>query len=236
MAMVHGFVQDALARGATEVISLGAIDFDGTEADARWIRYEAAVNDVLGHLPFRGICAYDTRVVPPAAVRAAYATHSVIHDGAGVSTSPAFDPAPPPAPRPSSWAALGPPDLHLTVREPATIRHAMASRYGQAVAPDQLDDALLAVSELATNGLRHGAAPVVLETWRTDNGDIVLRVSDGGGGIADPYPELRPPGVGTGGYGLWVVGQICDDMTVERIGSRTVVTARVPAGDAASSG
>lgn len=235
MAMVHGFVQDALARGATEVISLGAIDFDGTD-DARWVRYEAAVNDVLSHLPFRGICAYDTRVVPPAAVRAAYATHALVHEGAGVAPSPAFVPAPPTAPRPSSWRALGAPDLHMTGGEPATIRHAMTSRYGRVAAPDQLDDALLAVSELATNGLRHGAAPVVLETWRTDNGDIVLRVSDGGDGIADPYPELRPPGVGTGGYGLWVVGQVCDEMTIERVGGRTVVTARVPAGHAAAAG
>ena len=59
MATVRRFADDAVAAGAPTAWSIGAIPFDGTPRDRRWVRYEEAVDDVLGQLPLRAVCAYD---------------------------------------------------------------------------------------------------------------------------------------------------------------------------------
>lgn len=231
MAVIHRFVQDALETGANAVWSLGAISFDGSAADAEWHRYEAAVNDVFRGVPVKGICSYDTANVPGAVIDVALRTHAFVDEGAGRRTSPAYTPEPfvgaGRATGDSLLEGLGTPDQSLVIDQAAVARRALAAVYRSALPVSVLDDLLLSATELVTNGLRHGKPPVTLESWRTSSGDIVVRVCDSGAGIPDPYPELRPPAVGLGGYGLWVVGQVCDEVFVDRIDDRTVITARL---------
>ena len=60
------------------------------------------------------------------------------------------------------------------------------------------------------------------------NGDAVVEVTDGGRGLVDRYPDLRPNcGTSDGGYGWWLVGQLADEVAVTRSDGRTVVTVAV---------
>lgn len=231
MALLHRFVQEALDRGAGAVWSLGAISFDGTATDTEWHRYEAAANEVFRDVPVKGICSYDTSTTSAAVIDVALRTHALVDDGAGRRTSSAYSSEPFVDAERSTGAALleglGNPDQLLVVDRAAVARHALATAYRSALDASRLDDVLLSATELVSNGLRHGRPPVTLESWCTSSGDVLLRVCDTGDGIADPYPELRPPAAGLGGYGLWVVGQVCDDLFVDRVDGRTVVTARL---------
>lgn len=90
-----------------------------------------------------------------------------------------------------------------------------------------LDDLVVAVDELASNGLRHGRAPVVVRAVRTAQW-VVLDVSDG-----DPHhgPE---PAVGRdparGGMGLRMVAHLTVDRGWAIAENRKHVWARFPAG------
>ncbi|MFL6177637.1 MAG: ATP-binding protein [Ornithinibacter sp.] len=71
--------------------------------------------------------------------------------------------------------------------------------------PEQLDDAILATSEVVTNAVLHGEGPVRVRAWTGPHG-VRVEVGDAGGGT------LRP-GTAVGndedaGRGLFIVGAI----------------------------
>lgn len=217
MVTLHRFVTDAVAAGAPTVWSLGALDLDGSEGDERWIRYEHAVDEVLGPLPLQAVCAYDVDATPPAALAHAVAAHPLV-TGA-VEAAPA---------RPS--AGLAPPPA-VAVRERLVDEVVDTAAGGRAavdavaarVAAPVLDDLRLVVSELVTNGLRHGRPPVRLQVGLALEG-VVTTVADAGPGIDDPYMELRPPRPeGDGGRGLNIVAQL-GGLTVAHDGAGATVT------------
>nr|WP_230417051.1 ATP-binding protein [Micromonospora tarapacensis] len=78
---------------------------------------------------------------------------------------------------------------------------------------DEFDDFVVAVSEVVTNGLRHGRPPVRFRLWAgTDR--IVATVGDAGAGPDDPYAGLLPTAGGRpGGLGLWITHQSCNHVT-----------------------
>jgi anti-sigma regulatory factor (Ser/Thr protein kinase) len=83
------------------------------------------------------------------------------------------------------------------------------------------DPILLAVSELTTNAVTHGAGPITLTLSATD--DLVrVQVEDGGAG--KPIMRTPDPTVGvTSGWGLRVVERVADDWGVERGADTTCV-------------
>ena len=67
----------------------------------------------------------------------------------------------------------------------------------------------LAVTEAATNSVRHGGGSGVLRVWQQD-GALVCEVRDAGL-IEDPLAgRRRPPADAEGGRGLWLVHQLAD--------------------------
>ncbi len=256
MAMLHRFLSEALGAGAPAVWSIGTVPYDGTARDHGWTRYEAAVDEVLGHLPLKAVCTHDTVTLTPAQLDTAchchaHVEHAVAPPAGGSSAHPAGVWGAHPAggwgaaPRarsagPTATASPAPhgaPDVFLEVTASAQVRRRLSAAYGDVLSPDRLAELHLVATELATNGLRHGRAPVTLATWLDDD-RVVVEVADAGPGIDDPYPDLRPlHGGAHGGYGLWLVGQLADQVEVERLGERTSVTAVVPAvGEVAASG
>lgn len=223
MRAVHEFTREALAVGAPAVRSIGVIPLDGHD-DEHWIRYEAAVNDVLSRLPFKGICLYDASTLSDEVARDAAAAHvSVIdrgvrHDHAGTATGhPAVAPLEPPS---------TPPDLATAVDTAATARQAVRELLDGAAPGPLAADVLLATSELVTNGLVHGERPVELTVWLRPGCDVHVAVADHGSGIDDPFFDLRPPEPGgVGGAGLWIVGQLADrvDSRLQPDGNHRVV-------------
>jgi serine/threonine-protein kinase RsbW len=96
----------------------------------------------------------------------------------------------------------------------SVLRHAVASRAGHAgLSGDRLDDFVVAVNELLTNAVRHGGGAGRVELWREDDA-VVCEVSDHGGGLAGAAPADRPPPVQLGGRGLWLAGELTDELVI----------------------
>ncbi|HVM09949.1 MAG TPA: sensor histidine kinase [Acidimicrobiales bacterium] len=234
MAVLHRFVADAIARGAGAAWSLGALSFDGSDADRRWHHYEAAVNEVFVDVPLRGICSYDVRTTPRQVLDEAKTTHGLLvgcEGTEGRTTSPVYgrwagDWQLPPVEAGAGATLL----VALTAPTPAQAREAVGEALvsGEWVCPpDLVDDARLAMTEMVANALRHGHGDVTVAAWVESAPDVrvVLEVTDEGPGVSDPFAGLRPPGVGLGGYGLWLIGQLADGLWFGRSGARTVCRA-----------
>jgi anti-sigma regulatory factor (Ser/Thr protein kinase) len=107
----------------------------------------------------------------------------------------------------------------------------------------RLYDVVTAAHELAANAVRHGAGRGHLRLWVVDS-VLHCEVSDAGpapadqvapaqGGTAGPSPAAAPAGNGSKsapwreehGHGLWVVGQIADQFTIDRTAAATTATA-----------
>jgi anti-sigma regulatory factor (Ser/Thr protein kinase) len=89
-----------------------------------------------------------------------------------------------------------------------------------------VDNAVLVVSELAANSIKYGGGTGVLRLWR-DAASLVCEVRDNGV-ITDPLAgRRRPTGLG-GKAGLWIANQVCDLLQIRSApGSGTVVRARL---------
>jgi anti-sigma regulatory factor (Ser/Thr protein kinase) len=85
-------------------------------------------------------------------------------------------------------------------------------------------DLVLAVSEVAANTVRHAKSPGSLKIWY-DSQEIVCQIQDEGT-VADPLAGRRQPSLeATGGHGLWIVNQVCDE--VEMRSDETGTTIRL---------
>ncbi len=80
---------------------------------------------------------------------------------------------------------------------------------------------MLALSEVATNGIRHGGEQRELRIWLTGDA-VVCEVTDDGVVPPGPLAGYLPPRSGvTGGMGLWLVQQLCDAMAIRTVDGLT---------------
>jgi anti-sigma regulatory factor (Ser/Thr protein kinase) len=204
----HDFLDDA---GPGPALGIGEPVWPG-RSDAELIecsRHESLLNVAFGGgRPWRLLCPYDTTGLEPDVIDEACRTHPHVRWDADTETSGAYsdhvrdDTLPPPGGTPAELAFMRR-DLDL-VRE-FTAAHAGAA----GLRDGRLEDLVLAVSELATNSVRHGGGSGVLRTWEQQR-TFVCEVADTGR-ISDPLAgRARPESVGGGGRGLWIVNQLCD--------------------------
>lgn len=97
------------------------------------------------------------------------------------------------------------------------------------VSPSAVDDAMIVVSELIGNAVRH-AAPLesgrLLVSWCVDNDAVVVEVTDGG---SDTLPRVEHSGGDeVGGRGLTIVDALSRRWFVRRAAERSTVTAEIP--------
>jgi anti-sigma regulatory factor (Ser/Thr protein kinase) len=96
--------------------------------------------------------------------------------------------------------------------------HAAAAGLGD----ERSGDVVLAVTELATNSLRHGGGRGTLRTWREPDA-LVYEVRDAGH-IEDLLVGRRAPRPSDeGGRGVWMANQLCDLVQVRSGATGTVV-------------
>jgi anti-sigma regulatory factor (Ser/Thr protein kinase) len=110
--------------------------------------------------------------------------------------------------------------LHAVVR-PWAAEHRFDARAA--------DDVILAVSEVTTNGLVHGAVPVHVCGWH--RGDtLIVQVDDAGGRPIPPTAGFCPPreDSSVGGRGLWLARQLADVVTVHTTAGRSTVRLYFP--------
>ncbi|GID30442.1 ATP-binding protein [Paractinoplanes brasiliensis] len=115
----------------------------------------------------------------------------------------------------------------FTENELYTLRAAVtAHAHAGGVSSAAVDILLIVIGELASNAVRHGGGSGTLRFWHAD-GLLHCQIRDEGPGIADPELAGREPvpPTATGGRGLWIVRQLCQEVSVESDAAGTIVTA-----------
>jgi anti-sigma regulatory factor (Ser/Thr protein kinase) len=184
-----------------------------------WARYESAINDAYHEFPLWSMCAYDTRVTPPDVLADVARTHpNVAVPGDRHLASPDYvmpdlflsrDRPVPPDP-----LQLTPPAVALADPTPGAARAALARVSHGVLTVDALADLRIAVTEIVTNAMSHGVPPVQVRIWAGPD-RVVVTVTDGGKGPADPFAGLRAAAhAPVGGLGLWLTHQLCDHVAM----------------------
>lgn len=102
----------------------------------------------------------------------------------------------------------------------------------------RLDDLVIAAHEAAINVLEHGGGAGTLAI-SCDSGVLAVDVADHAGVLRPgAVPDERPSGRGDRGFGLWLMGELCDSVTIDRIPGRSTVrlSMRTDDGEALSGG
>jgi len=200
----------AAGRPATRIIH----EINPEEQTPSWVRSESAMNAALAGHPAHLLCPFP-RDGPVAEARR---THKILYDGSWHLSDQYEDPLAllsdvpepvfPAAGDPLVSATLGDSvaDLRAHLRNRATAEEWLP--------PDRVEVLVLALSELASNGIRHGGDSRELRVW-VNSAAVVCEVTDDGPNAPGPLAGYLPPVLGVvGGMGLWLVGQICDAFSV----------------------
>jgi anti-sigma regulatory factor (Ser/Thr protein kinase) len=191
-------------------------------------RHEALLNIAFADSPgFRLLCPYDTVRLDDEVLHGARCSHPVmavsdgkrsasrVYSGLDAIAEPFDEPLPEP---PVTSREL--PYERDTLR--LVRRFVAAHAVDAGLRGDRVDDLVLAIDELASNSVRYGGGTGVLRVWQ-DDGALLCEVRDGGL-IDDPMVgRVRPSGERIGGYGMWMVNQLCDLVQVRTSGAGTVV-------------
>lgn len=211
-------LDDFTGRGVRYVRAIGEVPFGLPDRHAAWTRYDSATNYAFAAAPAWIVCPYNTRDLPADVLAGGWRTHPTIWDGQRRPTNRYVDPSvllrevgepvPP---------VTGDPILTLPVTaDIAGVRaevRLLAERLGTLTAP-RVDDLTLAVTELATNCLRHASGRGRVALWYVD-GRVVCDVTDHGGRPIDPLAGYMPPATdASGGRGLWLTRHVCDALVI----------------------
>jgi anti-sigma regulatory factor (Ser/Thr protein kinase) len=224
VAFFHDLVTARVAAGQPRLRLVGEVGFDTRpQGHDAWCRYEAVCNHALAPLPLWSLCAYDTQVLPRPLLDAAWVTHPWLRAGGERARNGDFvQPArlltglTRPLEPPAAQAAT----VTLTqLGELPGLRRWLQARLADAqLGTEAAEDAVLAVDEVAANGLRHGRPPVQVALWRT-TASLVCDITDRGTGLTDPLAGYTPPDplqLLEGGVGLWMTRRLCEDVTTGR--------------------
>lgn len=190
-------------------------------------RHETLLNLVFDDTPgFRLMCPYDTDALDEWVVEEALRSHPIVASHGGRSPSALYGgmevahaPFSIPLPEPATEAR----ELYFEAASLSALRQYVALRAADAnVDPARIEDLLLAVNEVATNSLRHGAGTGYLQIWEEPDA-IVCEVRDEGVFDQPLAGRLRPTHDQIGGYGLWVANQVCDLVQVRSLPGGTAV-------------
>ena len=216
--------REAVAAGAPWVRLVGEVE---SGPSWRWAfemcRTEAVSNRVMATEPMSTLCLYDTRRLPADMVERARRTHPSLAGADGVRPNPDF------TDQADFLRGLPVPHEPAQDREPVLaadgitdfigLRHRLAGvLHGFGRDRDTTEDFLLAVDEMASNGVRHGRPPVSVRLW-VDDDSVVCTITDDGPGVTDPFAGYGPAhgeDLSRGGMGLWLARQLCDGVDVWR--------------------
>ncbi|GAA2845720.1 hypothetical protein Acy02nite_47330 [Actinoplanes cyaneus] len=204
---------------------------------AAYLAYEAVGNHTFAIGRSAVTCIWDHRDHGDAIIDAVRATHAYELTGTGPAPSPHYlSPERYLSERHDTPMRSAPPhvDRDLTLHDVAELS-ALRSLLGawaadRGFAGEAIEDLTVAVVEVATNGLRHGGAPVHVRAWH--HGDTLVVQCDDAGNQPIPatagYYRPHPLAATTGGRGLWLARQLADVVTVSAAPGRTTVRLLFP--------
>lgn len=209
-----------LARaGATQIRTIGDVPHPGFGVPWDWWgRYENAVNQIYAEFPLWGLCPYDTRITPAEVLADVARTHEYIATASGEHLpNPDFGNGVPLSRLVPDVLEQDAPLVTLVDPTPAAVREAVnAVIMRTSLSEDDAHDVVYAASEIVTNGLSHGVAPVRFRLW-ADTSRVVVTVTDGGTGPVDPLAGLVPTtATRSAGLGLWILHRTCDYVSMGR--------------------
>ncbi|MDT0466568.1 anti-sigma factor RsbA family regulatory protein [Streptomyces gibsoniae] len=176
------------------------------------VQHEALINAAFTGREVTILCPYDAAGLDSGVLDDAWATHPVVIDEYGETPSPAYSPEAvaarynepltvPPGAAEFAFDSSG----QLSRAREFAVRH--GARMGLSV--PQLEDLALAVAELTTNSVLHGAGGGTLRIW-AEGGHVVCEVHDAGR-LIDPLAGRRPQAPSRpGGRGLLLVNHVAD--------------------------
>jgi anti-sigma regulatory factor (Ser/Thr protein kinase) len=198
-----------------------------------WMRYEAVVNTAFDTTGAHALCAYDRDTASPDLIAEVRRTHRELVEGGRPRPNAAytdlgrlfaeFDREPLPLPPVFDTIPIESADLH-------DVRAFVAARAARYSLPgDVLSGLLVAVTELATNAVRHGTPPMAVRLW-AGGGDLICEVADCG--LWRPRPAatlgfVPPASAASGGFGLWGVRMLADAVQIRAGWDGTVVRLRM---------
>ncbi|NUO58229.1 MAG: sensor histidine kinase [Hamadaea sp.] len=162
------------------------------------------------------LCPYDVVGLPADVVAEAQRSHPHLLDGDQHSSSPDYvhdHPAParwdqplPPAPTDCDRYAIDRQGQNLEFIRHVAHSHALAA----GLTVDQAEALTIAVSEMATNAVRHGAGTATMRVWTREQ-SLICEIADEGRLQATPLlgRQLPHPQQG-GGRGFWLAHHLCD--------------------------
>lgn len=205
-----------------------------------WERIEALTNIICAETGAEVVCAYDQRRAGTDVLQNAMFTHPEIITTGGRQASPRYvDPwdfttacdEPPLPPRPESAICVPVPNTDLHVLRAFVAEEARL----HGLPDDAIYRLVSALTEVATNAVRHGAPPILLRLWAEKgpgNGQdlLVCEVTDTG--VWSPPEGLgffppEPPDHQD--FGLWAVRLLCSAVQVRAGLSGTTVRLHSPA-------
>ncbi|MEU4560537.1 ATP-binding protein [Actinoplanes sp. NPDC023936] len=207
----------------------------GVDRASAYLAYEAACNDTYAPYGSAVTCVWGSRHHPASVLDGVRVTHSHLLTAAGLQPSPTYVP-------PGTYLArrvplLPPPDhvdhdWSLTeVRQLSGLRRSLGAwAAAHHFADEPADDLVVAVVEVASNGLRHAATPVRVRTWHQE-GTLIVQCDDSGGIPVPPTAGYHRPDITAalpGGRGLWLARQLADVVHVDSVPGRTSVRLLFP--------
>ena len=247
-----GFVYDVFERYLTSLHSAGrrvhliaepqvisTLD-PSTPVDrvGAYLPYEAVCSDIFARYGCDVTCVWDSRNHPTLVLEGVRAVHTHLVVDGERRPSPHHIPTLnylaarneiPLAPLPSQVEI----DLVTTeLPQLAPMRAILADwASGRQFADRATEEVVAAVSEVATNGLVHGAPPVRVRCWRRRD-TLVVQVDDAGARPLPPTAGYRRPTPlpRVGGRGMWIARQLADVVTTHTTRSQTSVRLHFPYG------
>ncbi|SDG47409.1 Anti-sigma regulatory factor (Ser/Thr protein kinase) [Lentzea fradiae] len=220
-------------RGAVRIISEPVWDRRTDVEYPACTLHEALVNYAFSGRDLSILCPYDTSALGHEVLADAEKTHPVVIDAGGHRPSDHFHPA---------RVVVAAHSLPLTIPVDAvstsvgagamaavrSFAREQAVRLGLSAA--RLDDFALAVTELATNSVRHGGGQSTVRVW-TENESIVCQVNDNGH-ITDVLAGRTPVHANEpGGRGLLLVNRLADLVRTQTTATGTAIQVRFDLGD-----
>lgn len=200
-----------------------------------WLRLEALVNVALARTDGAIMCPYHLGLPGPVLDGARRTHPQVARDGAARPNPAYLDPAVysamcdsplGPAPERSLELSVHSPDL----RDLRALVTAHARRHG--LGGHRLHRLLVAVTEVATNALSHGAPPVRMRLWEEEDALLCEVTDQGHWCLAErPGPGWLPPKItDSPRLGLWAVRMLSELVQVRTGPEGTRVRIRTPLG------
>jgi anti-sigma regulatory factor (Ser/Thr protein kinase) len=220
-------------RGAVRIISEPVWDLRTDVEYPACALHEALVNYAFSGRDVSILCPYSITTLTHDILADAEKTHPVVIDASGHRPSDHFHPArvvvaahslPLPIPSDAASTSVGAGAM-AAVR---TFAREQAVKLG--LTHDRVDDFALAVTELATNSVRHGGGESTVRVWAEPK-SIVCQVNDNGH-ITDVLAGRTPVHANEpGGRGLLLVNRLADLVRTQTTSSGTAIQVRFDLGD-----